>query len=389
MVYDDIEWFANGERANEETLNRPLKQLVNKIDKTQLDLRKTVTKYLEVTDTVKTTDADGKDGLGTVVIEGSVDITKHIVISQTATIEDNINFNSTIITKDNNDVAGAGSIAIDGTVIISKALGVSGDVEMASNISVGMDAEFKGDVKTSGKIITVDADGVEGSDTLEIKGNVDISENLLVNKEITINGNKINSVDNENGVIGDSTIEIVGGLNITKNLTLKNTIKALNEDNKLTLDNHVVITKSLEVLGDIVKMNSNVIEMSDNIILLNADQDSEAQPNENVGFEVNRGSEENVQLRWNETASKWEITVDGVEYYPLLTKKDFHFEYKEHDIEAEEDQYKIDLTYIPGQIQIFVEGIKLKNSTYEATDGETIFLENKLSEGDWVNIVTW
>lgn len=59
------------------------------------------------------------------------------------------------------------------------------------------------------------------------------------------------------------------------------------------------------------------INASANRITLNADTSGSA--TENVFFTVERGSDPNVEIRWNETGNSWQFTNDGTTYYDIPT----------------------------------------------------------------------
>ena len=77
----------------------------------------------------------------------------------------------------------------------------------------------------------------------------------------------------------------------------------------------VVVAGNFTVSGTTTSVNSNTINLADNIITLNSD--ATGAPTQNAGVEVKRGDEANVQLRWNEGSDKWTFTNDGAVYYPM------------------------------------------------------------------------
>ena len=74
----------------------------------------------------------------------------------------------------------------------------------------------------------------------------------------------------------------------------------------------VVIAGDLTVNGTTTTVNSNTVNIGDNILVLNSDETGT--PSQNAGIEVERGSATNVTLRWNETTDKWQFTNDGSSY---------------------------------------------------------------------------
>jgi hypothetical protein len=79
----------------------------------------------------------------------------------------------------------------------------------------------------------------------------------------------------------------------------------------------VIIAGDLTVQGTTTTVNSTTIELGDNIILLNNGEDGT--PSANAGFEVERGTSDNVSFLWNETNDRFEIT-DANETYVVGRK---------------------------------------------------------------------
>lgn len=80
-------------------------------------------------------------------------------------------------------------------------------------------------------------------------------------------------------------------------------------------DTTVVIRGNLQVDGTTTTVNSATLDVADNEITLNSDVTGS--PSENAGIEVERGTANNVKIRWNETDDKWQFTNNGVEYSDL------------------------------------------------------------------------
>jgi len=70
-------------------------------------------------------------------------------------------------------------------------------------------------------------------------------------------------------------------------------------------DGAVTIAGDLTVNGTTTTVNSNTVEIGDNIILLNRDETGT--PSQNAGIEIERGTATNVYLRWNETSDIWQV----------------------------------------------------------------------------------
>jgi hypothetical protein len=82
-----------------------------------------------------------------------------------------------------------------------------------------------------------------------------------------------------------------------------------------TISGNVSITGDLTVSGSTTTVNTETINLADNIITLNSN--ATGSPTENAGIEIERGTSSNVAIRWNETNDKWEFTRDGSTYKEL------------------------------------------------------------------------
>lgn len=88
----------------------------------------------------------------------------------------------------------------------------------------------------------------------------------------------------------------------------------------VNIGGNTIITGDLTVNGTTITVNSNTVNIGDNIIILNADETGV--PSQNAGFEVERGTSVNVQFIWNETADAWDmgdqtlqnVRIDGGTY---------------------------------------------------------------------------
>jgi len=83
--------------------------------------------------------------------------------------------------------------------------------------------------------------------------------------------------------------------------------------------NHLIVGGDLTVSGTTTTVNTETIELADNVIVLNSN--ATGAPSENAGIEIERGSSTNVAIRWNETYDKWELTTDGTTYYNVATEE--------------------------------------------------------------------
>lgn len=119
-------------------------------------------------------------------------------------------------------------------------------------------------------------------------------------------------------VDGDNTGPILK--NLSGVLQLKNEADTsfynFKADNIETVSN-VTVNGDLTVNGTTTTVNSETLTIDDNIIILN--NNVTGTPSENAGIEIERGTSNNVTVRWNETTDTWQTTNDGTNFYNILT----------------------------------------------------------------------
>jgi hypothetical protein len=92
---------------------------------------------------------------------------------------------------------------------------------------------------------------------------------------------------------GDYTIESVGG--------------------------NVTIVGNLRITGNSTTVTSTNTSVTDNIITLNKGETGAGVTSVYSGIEIDRGSFANVQIRWNESIAKWQLTPDGTNFANIAT----------------------------------------------------------------------
>ena len=89
-----------------------------------------------------------------------------------------------------------------------------------------------------------------------------------------------------------------------------------------TFGSDVNINGNLVITGTTTFVNTQTLNVSDNIVTLNADVSPSTAPTENAGIEVNRGSSANVSVLWNETTDRWTLTNDGTNFTSIPTSEE-------------------------------------------------------------------
>ena len=78
-----------------------------------------------------------------------------------------------------------------------------------------------------------------------------------------------------------------------------------------TFSNNVIVTGNLTVNGTTTAVNSNTVNIGDNILVLNSDETGT--PSQSAGFEVERGTSQNARFIWDEGNDRFatELSVEG------------------------------------------------------------------------------
>jgi len=129
--------------------------------------------------------------------------------------------------------------------------------------------------------------------TVGLPDDVTIGNDLTVTTDLTVNGNT------QLGNALTDTVDIAGDLDVAGN---------------------TVITGNLTVNGTTTSVNSNTVNIGDNIIVLNSDETGA--PTQDAGIEVERGTSTNRSLIWDESAGNWKIQDINGNYQRIATYAD-------------------------------------------------------------------
>lgn len=110
----------------------------------------------------------------------------------------------------------------------------------------------------------------------------------------------------------------------TANLSYANVANNLDVRGTAVFGNNVTIQGNLNVTGDLTYVNTTVLAISDNKITLNADLANNVAATETAGIEINRGSDANTYLQWDENDNRWHFTNDGTNYYNIPISSEYN-----------------------------------------------------------------
>jgi hypothetical protein len=90
-----------------------------------------------------------------------------------------------------------------------------------------------------------------------------------------------------------------------------------------TFTNNVIVQGNITVQGTATSVDSNTVNIGDNIMTLNSDE--EGTPSQNGGLEIERGTSTNAQMVWDESTDKWSAgEVGSLDYIVLGTELSTH-----------------------------------------------------------------
>ena len=208
------------------------------------------------------------------------------------------------------------TIAVDTSAIQVRVTNVS-DTEIGYLDGVTSAIQTQIDAKASSNsspVITLSGD-LSGSATLTNLGNATISATIVANSVALgsdTSGDYVQSLVAGTGITlsnnsGEGTTPTVA-VNTSTIATLASPVFT----GDVTVSNNLIVSGNLTVSGSTTTVNTETVTIDDNIIVLN--NNATGSPTENAGIEVERGTSNNVLIRWNETADKWQFTNDGTNY---------------------------------------------------------------------------
>lgn len=86
----------------------------------------------------------------------------------------------------------------------------------------------------------------------------------------------------------------------------------------VTISGNLIVSGALTVSGSATYVNTEIIELADNTIILNSNATGSA--SQDAGIEVERGDDTNVSILWNETSDTWTLTNNGTNYHNIVRK---------------------------------------------------------------------
>ena len=151
--------------------------------------------------------------------------------------------------------------------------------------------------------------------TVNAQGQITAASTATISTDLTI---AADSCSNDDVTLGTDTLTFAGTANEIETSVTNNQIQIGLVTNP-TVSGNLIVSGNLTVSGTTTTVNTEEINLADNIIKLNSNLASDAAPSQNAGIEIERGNSDDVLFQWNETDDDWEFQAYNHASTPALT----------------------------------------------------------------------
>jgi hypothetical protein len=256
-------------------------------------------------------------------IEGGVGLTKTYVDS------------TGITTIDLDDTAVATGSYGSQTKIPTFTVDQQGRLTAAGEVDVATELSITGDTGTTAISLLTEGltvNGGEGIDVAVTNNAITISaeDASTTNKgvasfdaaDFNVNAGvvTVKDINLDSQTTGDYVATIIGTANevtVSPN-SGHNAAVTIGLPDNVEIAGNLQVGGNLNVIGTVNSVNTTQINIEDNKVKLNSN--FTGAPTTDAGLTVERGSETDVEILWNETSDKWTLTNNGTDYH-VITRK--------------------------------------------------------------------
>ena len=171
-------------------------------------------------------------------------------------------------------------------------------------------------------------DGLTGGGTIASSRNfaVGAGDGMTVNADdvavnpgtgIAANSTGVHFLSGVGLAANSTTVKVLAGTGVVSNSSGIHIGQDVSNTADVTFSD-VVISGNLIVQGTQTTLNTEILTVDDNLIVLNNNESGT--PSEDAGIEIERGTSTNVKLQWDEGTDKWQVTEDGSSFYDIHHK---------------------------------------------------------------------
>ena len=256
-------------------------------------------------------------------IEGGVGLTKTYVDSTGITT---IDLDNTAVTTGSYGsqtkiptftVDQQGRLTAAGEVDVATELSITGDTGTTAISLLTEGLTVNGgegiDVAVTNNAITISAEdasttnkGVASFDAADFNVNAGVVSVKDINLDSQTTGDYVATIV---GTTNEVTVSPNSGHNAAVTIGLPDNVE---------ITGNLQVGGNLNVIGTVNSVNTTQINIEDNKVKLNSN--FTGTPTTDAGLTVERGSEVDVEILWNETSDKWTLTNNGTDYHAITRK---------------------------------------------------------------------
>jgi len=222
----------------------------------------------------------------------------------TAGTADNITSQGALAT-----LSAVGASQITDNTVGAAELNVSGNGSNGQILASGGDGSFSWVADSQ---VSVDT-GISSSSSNPVENHV-VYDQLALKENVISASNRVNATNVGTGVITNTEFNFLNG--VTSAIQTQFGTKVSTSGNETIAGNKTfsgdTTVANLTVTGTTTTVNTEEINLADNIIKLNSNATGTPSESQDVGIEVDRGSSNDARLVWDESEDRWKVYIMNV-----------------------------------------------------------------------------